>query len=421
MRANPYFQAPEIEDYLGYRPGGYHPVYLGDAFNNGRYTVVNKLGHGSFSTVWLVRDEAQGSLASLKIITADASKYTSGTELDVFRRSAACSGEGKRFILQFLDSFFHEGPNGKHLCVVTEVSGPPLATNLLAYGPEGVEDLEPEFAGTFVWQLVQGLEYLHSCGIVHGDLHLGNILYHLPGLSTLKSPDDIEKYFGAPTTLAITLRKGRSSLFNVPHLPRFVVYPAHYTHFYEQLFADPSLAELRICDFSESSLFDPATLVPHGTKRKLNCPDTHLAPEVIFDDLVSPASDIWALGNSMHQIMDGGGTEGRSAIEGESECSMDEILCRMVHAFGSKLPDRWWNAWEKRTEYFDDQGQWVVDPGMFRPRQLLLGRGMYRPSFFPGGTKEAFVEVLRRIFVYEPVERLTAAELVKELGWLKDL
>ncbi|KAH6877433.1 protein kinase [Coprinopsis sp. MPI-PUGE-AT-0042] len=288
MRANPYFQAPEIEDYLGYRPGGYHPVYLGDAFNNGRYTVVNKLGHGSFSTVWLVRDEAQGSLASLKIITADASKYTSGTELDVFRRSAACSGEGKRFILQFLDSFFHEGPNGKHLCVVTEVFWASLGYQFL----------------------VQGLEYLHSCGIVHGDLHLGNILYHLPGLSTLKSPDDIEKYFGAPTTLAITLRKGRSSLFNVPHLPRFVVYPAHYTHFYEQLFADPSLAELRICDFSESSLFDPATLVPHGTKRKLNCPDTHLAPEVIFDDLVSPASDIWALGNSMHQIMDGGGTEG---------------------------------------------------------------------------------------------------------------
>ena len=28
-----------------YRPGGYHPVELGDEFNN-RYVVEHKLGHG---------------------------------------------------------------------------------------------------------------------------------------------------------------------------------------------------------------------------------------------------------------------------------------------------------------------------------------------------------------------------------------
>ena len=39
----------------GYRVGGYHPVALGDVFN-GRYTVVEKLGWGHFSTVWMVRD-----------------------------------------------------------------------------------------------------------------------------------------------------------------------------------------------------------------------------------------------------------------------------------------------------------------------------------------------------------------------------
>ena len=39
-----------------YHPGGYHPVLLGDVFNNGQYTVIRKLGEGSFSTVWLARD-----------------------------------------------------------------------------------------------------------------------------------------------------------------------------------------------------------------------------------------------------------------------------------------------------------------------------------------------------------------------------
>lgn len=39
-----------------YRPGGYHPVSLGDCFKDGRYKVYHKLGWGGFSTVWLAKD-----------------------------------------------------------------------------------------------------------------------------------------------------------------------------------------------------------------------------------------------------------------------------------------------------------------------------------------------------------------------------
>jgi serine/threonine-protein kinase SRPK3 len=34
-----------------YRPGGFHPVHLGDTFKGGRYTIHHKLGWGGFSTV----------------------------------------------------------------------------------------------------------------------------------------------------------------------------------------------------------------------------------------------------------------------------------------------------------------------------------------------------------------------------------
>ena len=44
------------EDLEDYRPGGYHPVNIGDDFKVGRYVVVRKLGWGHFSTVWLARD-----------------------------------------------------------------------------------------------------------------------------------------------------------------------------------------------------------------------------------------------------------------------------------------------------------------------------------------------------------------------------
>jgi serine/threonine-protein kinase SRPK3 len=44
------------ESISGYRPGGYHPVSLGDTFKNGRYKVYHKLGWGGYSTVWLAKD-----------------------------------------------------------------------------------------------------------------------------------------------------------------------------------------------------------------------------------------------------------------------------------------------------------------------------------------------------------------------------
>lgn len=44
------------ENILNYPPGGFHPVALGDTFDDGRYKVHHKLGYGDFSTVWVARD-----------------------------------------------------------------------------------------------------------------------------------------------------------------------------------------------------------------------------------------------------------------------------------------------------------------------------------------------------------------------------
>lgn len=44
------------ENALDYRPGGYHPVCLGDKLSDSRYKIYHKLGYGKFSTVWVARD-----------------------------------------------------------------------------------------------------------------------------------------------------------------------------------------------------------------------------------------------------------------------------------------------------------------------------------------------------------------------------
>ena len=71
-----------IEDIEDYRPGGYHPISIGDTFDQGRYRILHKLGFGGSSTVWLVRDQQEGKdrgkITTLKAIRADTSSQSPG-------------------------------------------------------------------------------------------------------------------------------------------------------------------------------------------------------------------------------------------------------------------------------------------------------------------------------------------------------
>ncbi|KAM0665997.1 hypothetical protein ACQRIU_005341 [Beauveria bassiana] len=108
-----------IEDY---RPGGYHLVLLGDLFNDGQYKVIRKLGEGSFSTVWLARDERNKRYVALKILVAEASGQV--REVRILQHLAAVAlAEEQRYITQLLDEFEHRGPNGTHKCLVFEPMG----------------------------------------------------------------------------------------------------------------------------------------------------------------------------------------------------------------------------------------------------------------------------------------------------------
>jgi serine/threonine protein kinase len=164
------------EDPKMYHRQGLHPVHLGDTFV-GRYTVVHKLGHGASSTIWLVEDTKTCSYASLKIISAAQSASQSCVELVVLRHlqdTFSEKEEGSRHVARMLDHFMHDGPNGRHQCIVEEALGPSLASYVGFVWDEEV--IPADIVRQLVGQIALGVEYLHKRNVVHGDLHQGNIL-----------------------------------------------------------------------------------------------------------------------------------------------------------------------------------------------------------------------------------------------------
>jgi serine/threonine-protein kinase SRPK3 len=79
-----------------------------------------------------------------------------------------CGGNlSSKYIIQLLDDFTHDGPNGAHQCLVLELLGPTVDTVLKDYC-EGDDNLEPEDILRMSTQLLKAVRFIHSAGMCHG-------------------------------------------------------------------------------------------------------------------------------------------------------------------------------------------------------------------------------------------------------------
>ncbi|XP_067643162.1 SRSF protein kinase 3 isoform X2 [Eurosta solidaginis] len=182
----------EQEDPSQYCRGGYHPVIIGDIFDN-RFRVVRKLGWGHFSTVWLCRDLKEEKYVALKVVKS-APHYieTAADEirlLEAIRDADPLDAKRER-IVRLLNHFTIRGVNGKHYCLVFEALGCSLYKLIVKNNYQGLAIAQVR---NIIKQVLEGLDYLHTkCNIIHTDIKPENILLVIDNESVVNQQIDDE-------------------------------------------------------------------------------------------------------------------------------------------------------------------------------------------------------------------------------------
>lgn len=234
------------------------------------YRFEEKLGSGSFASVFRARDLTLERTVAIKVLQPQ--KLTSPAAVLAEARAAAALAHPNVCTIYSVDD-----SEGVPLIVMEYVPGRPLA----AGAAQG--QLPPDRAADLVRQVALGMAAAHSAGIVHGDLKPENLLLANDG--TVKITD-----FGL----------ARREVKTTP---------------------------------------TTATLTWAGAAEGLSGTPSYMAPELIDGQPASQASDVFALGLVLYELL-----TGRRAIEGTNVLQVFQRLRELdPQVLAGQVPERYRN------------------------------------------------------------------------------
>ena len=267
----------------------------------GRYIVIHKLGYGLSSTIWLTRDGTLNKYVAIKILTAETPKIRNELGcLEYLSSKPRSKHPGQKYVsASFLDRhFWLDGPNGRHLVLVSKVSGPSIQKMT-----DWAIRIRESLARKIALQVTQGLAYLHSEGICHGNLTSSDVLFQLADFDSW-SQEKVYEQLGIPSVLDL-------DEWSQEPCPRYVVDSAQFFR------ASPGLLteNIRIIDYGDSfrvrwsnnlSIDQGNPLWPkYLGLSKESMVSGFGPPENICGLKPARSSDLWALGCIIFEIRAG--------------------------------------------------------------------------------------------------------------------
>eukprot|EP00168_Porphyra_purpurea_P010704 TRINITY_DN2665_c0_g1_i2.p1 TRINITY_DN2665_c0_g1~~TRINITY_DN2665_c0_g1_i2.p1 ORF type:complete len:623 (+),score=188.50 TRINITY_DN2665_c0_g1_i2:249-1871(+) len=261
-----YDTAMGLEDEDLYTLGGLHPVRIGDRLGN--YTVVGKLGWGTFSTVWRAVADGSGEEVAVKLWRSGRSYFHMASEENKYLLALrAHDPAGDYPIMKLRDTFMVFGAHGAHAAAVFELMGVSLRVALHAYlnrpeAPRG-RGAPLRVVARVAKQILEGLALAHYHRLLHTDLKLENVALRLPSpldAAVLPPPDaDAEAdAFWAPAGKA--------------HSPA---------------------GRVAIIDWGNTEEMGDDYVLPYAHQLQT---ESYRAPEAIVGTGASPGTDLWSVG-----------------------------------------------------------------------------------------------------------------------------
>ena len=308
---------------------------------------------------------------------------------------------GKHHVQQLLDHFEHEGPNGRHRCLVFEPMGRNLNQYQEAYEDEQREpafdqkvdlpmNLPLKFTRHLCKQLIMALYYLHGQKIIHLDIQPGNILF-APSFTIDEHTYESDAYHIVPKRVdGQPLGDGDPKyLLEAETLQDAVPFTA-----------PPPDFRIVLADLGSASSMEDSNNGLHSYPLLLQAPEVAL--ELPFDE----KADIWNLGYVIFEIVTNRRLFAARTFFGTVEEKQDALLYEMMDRLGPMPEPLLSQIPRPQNKYFDIAKTWAPT-GV---REMLEE---YRVKDMSDAELDAFESFIQSTMQYEPRKRASTQELLQ--------
>lgn len=359
-----------------------HYIVVPDAHLTDRYQVTKLLGQGTFGKVVEARDRRRNKLVAIKIIRS-VQKYrdASRIELRVLSTLKANDSENRNRCIHLRDCFDYRG----HICIVMDLLGQSVFDFLKSnqFVPFPNSQIQ-----SFARQLFTSVAFLHDLNLIHTDLKPENILL-------------CDSSYQAFT---YSRRIPSSSTGINRQAPQ------------RRVLLD---TEIRLIDFGSATFQDEYHSSVVSTRH-------YRAPEIILGLGWSFPCDIWSIGCILVEFFTGDALfqthdnlEHLAMMENVCAARLDVKLIQQVNAMARKNSGNGGNA---ASKYFKRLKLDYPQPETTRASRKFVKAMKRLDDIIPDNNKfcKNFLDLLKKIFVYDPEKRITAKEALQH-QWFREI